>query len=127
MKIRQGFVSNSSSSSFVVRGTKVSKKEMMKIFDIEQNDDLDSRELTEVIWGAFHNSEFKKALSIMEAEDNYDNVGDDLIIGKNILYLEEGIAEKIPEINDTPIKEKIEELLNREVKLETYVQFIRDY
>ena len=35
MKIRQGFVSNSSSSSFVVRGVKIPTKEVIKIFNID--------------------------------------------------------------------------------------------
>ena len=43
MKIRAGFVSNSSSTSFVLRGTKLTTEEIIKVLNIPQ-DEIDEFE-----------------------------------------------------------------------------------
>jgi len=42
MKIRNGFVSNSSSTSFVIRGVRVKKSELAKLFKKSEDDVVDS-------------------------------------------------------------------------------------
>jgi len=46
MKIRQGFVSNSSTTSFCIAGVGLSKKELKETFDVEEAWEIESSELS---------------------------------------------------------------------------------
>lgn len=84
MKIRNGFVSNSSSSSFVIRGIRASR-----------------RELESLLGEDFENILYKHKLT-MKYEEYGDR--DEVVVGvRNLGYLEDG---SILELTDKTIKEK---------------------
>ena len=121
MKIRNGFVSNSSSSSFVVRGTRVKKEELAKLLKIN---------IKELDWKADNklssvNKEF------CTASTRYYFGGkeqDDIIIGLKI----ESNDGKVTEVPDDSMRdvailetfEKIGLLALREITLSTFFQYI---
>ena len=73
MKIRNGFVSNSSTSSFVLIGTKVTKEEIKKKFGNKENKEYSSWEILEETGFEFL------------SEDEIDNLKDgEFVIGETI-------------------------------------------
>ena len=130
MKIRAGFVSNSSSSSFILRGTKLSTEEIIKALNISQDeideisdeDGGEEYELYELL------SEKLEGFDV-EPDGNYFGSQDysTLIVGESIGSLEDGEAvelkEYTPEENQKLI-EKFEALGFKDVKLKTFVQMV---
>ena len=111
MKTRNGFVSNSSSSSFIIRGVLVSKEECIKLFgtadkyEIEMCDGLTVRSEVSGEWGD-------------------DDSG--LIFGKSWGGLNEGAATEIKE-PDEKIDEEIRTKLKAvgiEGEIKTYASFL---
>jgi len=88
MKKRNGFVSNSSSSSFVVFGFKVKKDpeiicELLSIEfpqDLDKEDDFYDEDLWEHIWKHRDETEF------IIINDGYGSLGDNVIIGTDITF-----------------------------------------
>jgi len=125
MKIREGFVSNSSSSSFILRGTKLSTEDIIKTLNIQQEelDDFDDEyERYEFLDGKL------EGFSV-ETNGNYfgDRDYETLIVGESLGRLEDGEAvelkEYTPEDNQKLI-EKFEALGFKDVKLKTFVQMV---
>lgn len=129
MKIRAGFVSNSSSSSFILRGTKLSTEEIIKALNIPQDEideiveeDEEEYELYEFL------SEKFEGFSV-EVDGNYFGGQDytTLVVGESIGSLDDGevveLKEYTPEENQKLI-DKFEALGFKDVKLKTYVQMV---
>lgn len=87
MKIRQGFVSNSSSSSFVILGAKITKSDAMKFIprkDGETKDDYDERFYDEAC--DFSLKEGKTEISIIQNDSEYFiGLGCDVGEGEDII------------------------------------------
>jgi hypothetical protein len=125
MKIRQGFVSNSSSSSFVIRGIEISKKEFASCLGIEYEEDEEDEELYDKI----SNKAYKKlgGIVVEDTRDFFDgDPTDTIIVGVSLIDLEDGCVCQLPEPNDDEIKQKLGKVLNKEITydLHTFIQYI---
>jgi len=115
MKYRIGFVSNSSSQSFIIRGTRIKKADLYKTMGVNTYDDL---------WSAFRGI----SLRVEDTRDFFDGEEtDDCVVGADLGGLDDGIICEIPATyDDTSL---IAELNKIGVKvtpdqLSTFVQFI---
>lgn len=143
MKIRHGFVSNSSSSSFVFRGIKVPFKTFLKTFDIDvENYD---EETNSDCFEDFLSDEMKKKLpksSKLEVvstaytgqylEDSTEYTKSPVIIGYSLKDMDEGAYEEVPELSLEKEQKLINELLELPLKLnmdnlKTFVKFEAGY
>lgn len=125
MKIRNGFVSNSSSSSFIIRGMKISTDEAIEKLGISQeeidNCEEDDYEISQLI------SKKLKGFQI-EYDGNcfYEMDYTTLIVGESLGYLNDGEAielkEYTPEENEALLKKF--EKLGFTGKLSTFVQMV---
>jgi len=124
MKVRTGFVSNSSSSSFIIRGMKLTSDEIIKALNIHQEiDGLNDGDIYEFLYDKLDDLDFS-----VEVDGNYfgDKDYGTLIVGKSIGYLEDG---EVVELSDRTLeqdKEIIEKFEALEFKgiLKTYVQMV---
>ena len=112
MKIRNGFVSNSSSSSFVIRGTKVNQEVLAKTWGAEVNN--------------LYFAGSKRELQVRETRDFFDGEEtDEVIVGVKLAELEDGCVLELPEgNNDVNIRMKLKENGILVDSLSTFVQFI---
>lgn len=121
MKTRQGFVSNSSSSSFVVRGFLIKKKKLAKALGIELTEDWDGLRV-EV------EKRTKNFLTVEDTRDYFDGAEtDDCVVGKESGELNDGVVAELDEPteqSDIEIVEKAASIGIEAGKLRTYVQFI---
>jgi hypothetical protein len=88
MKTRNGFVSNSSSSSFIIRGIRIKKDELAKIFNVESWEDIpyDKRK----------NIKIKDTQNVFDREEQTD----DCVVGMDLGDLEDGGIVEIPDSGD---------------------------
>jgi hypothetical protein len=126
MKLRTGFVSNSSSQSFVIRGGVFKISEAMGNLGITDVDnELDDG------WSAIYGklSRLKSPLKVESNRDFFD--GEDtgeVIIGMELCKLSDGVVEEVPddlyEIDNTIRSEMAKVGLLVPMKLKTYIQYI---
>jgi len=125
MKIRNGFVSNSSSSSFIIRGAEFSTKELIVSLGI-QEDEYDVEDDYDIIYAI--GKKLPKDLTIEPTGNMFDAYDfDNLIIGKDCGELEDGGVVELVEHTSETDKEIIDMLDSSGIKIEklkTYVQMI---
>jgi len=110
MKIRSGFVSNSSSSSFIVHGVKIK---------IEEFENLKNKDLV-------------RGLGLVIQEDkNYfsDSMSENYIVGKCGGWLEDGEVKKLQWLTENEKTELIEKfdkigIVINSNQIETYIQYV---
>jgi len=112
MKIRNGYVSNSSSSSFIIRGMKIEKDVMIEKLNISLEDEgvdiEDEWEVMELLQSKFEGFSFEPTGNAFEGRE-----WDTFIVGKSLGSLEDGEAIELKDM--TP--EENEEILNKFKKL----------
>lgn len=120
MKTRSGFVSNSSSQSFIIRGVEVDLQTVAEYLEINTSEEG----LFDRVW-----DRLRGTLEIATTRDYFANTNDSnddypAIIGVSLGEMGDGVVFQIPIPDDTKIRKQIEEAIGEVGELNTYVQYV---
>ena len=120
MKTRQGFVSNSSSSSFIIRGMKIKASDIIETLKISKDIEEEGYDLMEFLGSKLPEFSIKPDGNYFDEQD-YST----LIVGKSLGRLNDGEAVELKDDSerDNDILAKFEEL-GFKGTLKTYVQMV---
>lgn len=126
MKVRNGFVSNSSSSSFVVRGVKLKIDKLAKRLEIDPLAPSLFYKICGKIGCSWGNGKVvvESTKSYFNRNEDIDNM--DVIVGVQLVDLDDGVPKVLLDIDDTKIRQRIEKKIGsiEKEKLQTYAQYI---
>ena len=138
MKLHVGFISNSSSSSFVVRGIKVSRDELIKVLGL----DIDKKKLEEEYDGNLFYAIIEEAYlkekklgidietmvtgPVEEELEDDDPLKKFFIVGKSLGEMDDGVVYDLGEtkIDDKEVIQLLEKAGFKVEKLSTFVRYL---
>jgi len=126
MKIRNGFVSNSSSSSFVIRGIELDKVYVAGLIGVKP-DECDFSDMNNLYEAIYNKLDRNFKLSFEDTKDYFnDEPTETMIIGVEFEQLEDGCVCKLSNTDDEEIKSKLKRALGIEIdqSLHTFIQYI---
>lgn len=133
MKIRNGFVSNSSSSSFVAWGVKLTKEEIEKLYPITNETDKEQFEdnIADYVEGKLTESANKDSIKgkylVVKGDGNYfGGTHKNVILAADYSYLEDGEVIGIDEPDKKAIVEQLAKwgINTTEQNIKLYVQMV---
>ena len=111
MKIRLGFVSNSSSQSFVIYGVLVKKEELRNLLGIEINGEDSKYEAFDRIWSALDKKTVSGYLTLKDTRDYFGgDETDDCVIGHKWGEMNDGCIEQIDDMSEYEKQKTLDDL-----------------
>jgi hypothetical protein len=120
MKIRTGFVSNSSSSSFIARGVKLKIEDLATRLGVNKNES----DLFDKLYNKVGYNKLRICSTAYYFDYNATPDKEDVIIGVIIASPDDGVVSEIKDPDDVKVRKQIEAKIGKVGPLKTYIQLI---